>query len=238
MLFFLLLACNSQEPQKQQSKKVDVKLHPEVPGNVEIPISEMSEVVPESIDWNEGTKKRVWSLFHLIETPCAAEKGSMLSSLKKGTCTASVLLKKRALNNLDLGDDALIDMLTVSDSWFPDALQGKSTVTLELWVDEPILAEERLLSQLKQLKDAQLRICVRTKSEERVQAYALPVGQEVSEISSLFIKNVNRVGACSSSLEKEVRSSPTWFVEGFRLRGFQSIRSIQRLISLSNKDKE
>ena len=238
MLLFLLLACNHQEPQKQQSKRVEVSLQPQAPGNVEISIAEMSEMIPESKDWDESTIKRVWSLFHLIQSPCATEKVSLLTSLKTKKCAASLLLKRRALNNLSLGDDALIDMLTVPDSWFPDAVQGKDNVTLELWIDEPVVAEERLLGQLKQLQDAQLRICVRTNALEKQQSYPLPVGQEVSEMEGLFIKNVKSLGGCSSSLSKEVRSAPTWFIEGFRLRGFQSSRSIQRLISLSKKDKE
>ena len=88
-----------------------------------------------------------------MQSPCATEKVSLLSSLKTKTCAASLMLKRRALHNLTLGDDALIDMLTVPDSWFPDAAQGKDNVTLELWIDEPILAEERLLRHLKQIQE-------------------------------------------------------------------------------------
>ena len=238
MLFIFLLACNRQEPQMQQSKRVDVNLQPDIPGDIEISISEFNDVIPESKDWETSQKKRIWSLLHLIESPCESENRSLLSSLKTGLCPASILLKERALRNVDLDDNALIDVLTVPDSWYPDAQQGKQKVTVELWIDEPILAKEKLLSHLKQIRDAQLRVCVRTNVEERIRDYPLPIGQEVSEIDSLLFKNVKNISNCSSSLSEKVRSSPTWFVEGFRLRGFQSIRSIQRLISLSKQDKE
>ena len=238
MLLFFLLACTRQEPQMPQSKRVDVKLEPDVPGDIEISISELQDVLPASKDWDEAKRKRVWSLFHLIGSPCSSQEGSLLSSLKSGTCDASLILKKRAIRNLDLDDEALIDLITVPDSWFPDAQQGQDTVTVELWIDVPVLAEERLLSQLKELHDAQLRICSRSNGLEKVQGNSLPVGQEVSDIEDLFNKNVKKGGTCSPSLSEKVRSSPTWFVEGFRLRGFQSIRSIQRLISLSKQDKK
>ena len=238
MLFIFLLACNRQEPQIQQSKRVDVKLQPEIPGDIEVSISELHKVIPESKEWSESQKKRMWSLFHMIESPCASEKGSMLSSLKAGECAASILFKERALRNMSLDDDLLIDLLTVPDSWYPNALQGQKKVTVELWIDEPIIAKERLLSHLKQLDGADLRICVRSKGEEKLRDHPLPIGHEMSDIESLFIKNVKNRETCSSSLSEKVRSSPTWFVEGFRLRGFQSIRSIQRLISFSKQDKE
>lgn len=238
MLFIFLLACNRQEPQMQQSKRVDVKLQPDVPGDIEFVVSDLDKVIPETAALDASQKKRVWSLFHLIQSPCESENSSLLRSLKTDSCPASILLKKRALKNMHLSDDSLIDLLTVPDSWFPDAQQGKRTVTLELWIDNPILAKERLLSHLKQIHNAQLRICVRTNVVEMVRGHPLPIGQEVSEIESLETKNDKITNACSSSLSEKVRSSPTWFVEGFRLRGFQSIRSIQRLISLSKQDKE
>ena len=237
MLFLFWAACNTPEPQKQQSKRVDVSLQPDIPGDIEIPIAEFDKIIPEGRDWKDSQKQRIWSLLHLIENPCESQSGSVLSSLKSGTCDASLLLKERALKNVHLDDDALIDVLTVPDFWYPQAEQGKKKVTVELWIDKPVIAKEKLLSHVQQLSDAQLRICIRGNAKESVREYPLPVGQDVSDIDLLLNKNVNKLGDCSTSLSKNVRSSPTWFVEGFRLRGFQSARSIQRLITLSNQDK-
>ena len=238
MLLFFFLACNRQEPQLLQSKRVDVSLQPELPGNVELSILELDTLFPESALWDKEKKERLWSLLHLIKSPCEAEKGSLLMSLKKGSCSASVRLKDRALRNLHLDDDGLIEQLTVPDSWYPDAHQEKNNVIVELWVDEPIRAKERLLVQLKELNNAHLRICSRSNLEEKVRDVLLPVSQDVSDIQSIMVRGEENDVRCSSSLSKKVRSSPTWFVDGFRLRGFQSTHSIQRLISLSRQEKK
>ena len=42
---------------------------------------------------------------------------------------------------------------------------------------------------------------------------------------------------CSAALVPAIRSSPTWFVEGFRLRGHQSVHAIQRLIDYAQLDR-
>ena len=239
MLVFFLFACSfDQKPQSKASKRVDVQLQPELPGKVEVPLESLSQLIPASKDLGLEKQKRLWSLLHLINSPCEAESGSVLLSLKEGTCTGSAILQKRALRYLEKNDDELIDALTVPDSWFSHAEQGEEYVTVELWIEEEFAAQDQVLSRLKQIHDARLRICIRDSYQVKQDGLLLPVGQELSEISSLYSQNVNGEVRCSDQLSQHVRSSPTWFIDGFRLRGLQSVGSIQRLILLSQKDRK
>ena len=139
-LLFFLLACESPKPTKQ-SQKVDVSFAPEIPGGVEVPLSELSKIIPSTASFSEEQKKRLWSALHLIPNPCALEKESLLVSLKTESCPASNTLLERALLNFSKTDNELLEVLTVPDRWFSHAKRGDDRVMVELWIEEGISVE-------------------------------------------------------------------------------------------------
>jgi hypothetical protein len=235
-LSFLFLSCEESKP-KIQSQKVDVALDPEAPGGIEVPLSELARIVPRVSTFSEEQQKRLWSALHLIQNPCSEKQESLLSSLQNKSCPASHLLLERALLNFSKSDDELLNVLTVPDLWFAEAKQGEEKVVVELWLESASATQELVMERLQHLSGARLRICEISTQKEKLSNQSLPIGQKVSMGLLLETADVKIEGACSSALVQAVRSSPTWFIEGFRLRGLQSAHSIQRLISLSNQDK-
>jgi len=232
-------ACQEQpKPQsKPVTKKVSVSLDPKHPGDIEIPLEKIETLIPQAKTLSPKEKERLWSVLHLTFSPCEHEESkSILMSLKKNDCEGSHILLQRALRNLTSTDEVLIETTTVSDFWFKKAQQKNTHTTVELWMDEETPALSLIEESLKGLHSASLRICIRKKNIEILNNEPLPLGQKLTEVLHEGLNNA-KLDSCSSNIDVAVRASPTWFIEGFRLRGLQSTTSIQRLISLSNQDR-
>lgn len=236
---FFLLCCTQNTEQriekKASSQKVHVSLESEIGGDIEVSFEQFLIQIPQTKKLSEEEQRKLWSILHLIQSPCAFQTGSVLSSLQSNTCEASDLILQRALVNISLSNEQLVDKLTYPDFWFSHAKQGQEKVVVELWISEDSPVWQLLDSHLHTLQNATLRVCITETQRELIDNYPLPIGQNLSDLLGEIVKNDTIISRCSSHLLNEVRSSPTWFVDGFRLRGFQSVNSIQRLINLSHQ---
>lgn len=238
-LLFFLCCTQSPKPSQEQStipKKVHVSLEPESGGNIEIPFEQFIRIVPEASSLEIENQRKVWSILHLLQSPCSFESGSLLSSLQAKRCDASVRIMRSAIHNVNLPDKELVELLTFPDFWFSQAMQTKEGVVVELWMNEHTPLWDMLDEHLQSLKNANLRICLKESRQEKIVDLPLPIGRKMSDILNENSRNDTITTRCSSELAKEVRSSPTWFVNGFRLRGLQSVHAIQRLINISTQD--
>ena len=241
MFWIFCLSCSSQRDvvvqQSKPSQKVQVDLDPKIGGDIEVSFDDLDSVVTGIQDFTDVQKQKLWSILHLIQSPCSIETLSVLSSIQKGSCLKSQQIANRAIQNIDKPDQILVDLLTFPDFWFSAAKQGENQVCVELWLEKRSLDWSQLEANLNILKNAQLRICDIDTHKEILSNQTLPLGQNMSLKMLVTVKNDSNTSSCSSELAQEVRSSPTWFVEGFRLRGLQSAIAIQRLIDFSLQDK-
>jgi len=240
MFYHSFLACQEEvrtQESKPVSQKITVSLKPQMGGEVKIPLRELKNLIPQAVRLTDIQKERLWSVLHLMVSPCESEDmQSVLFSLKEKKCKGSNILLQRALRNINADDKVLLEETTVSDFWFADAQQGKEFVTVELWMDVNSPAEELIEKTLNKLHSANVRVCLRTQRYQIIDNKSLPYGHKLSDSMPVELKDA-KLDSCSTAIDAAVRSSPTWFVEGFRLRGLQSSTSIQRLISLSNQDR-
>ncbi|MEC7984489.1 MAG: hypothetical protein VX278_04960 [Myxococcota bacterium] len=246
-MIWLFLACNQVDEEPPTSKRVEVQFPFEVlPKVEEISLEELSTIEPSINLLSTEQKPRIRGLVNLLSGPCeeCADRSLAQCVIDTPKCSAAKRLLTRAIKNVDKGSKELVELCSFGDYWFPQALQMQEEVTVELWIDPNAPGKDLIWERLQRLKDAKLRICVRSQNIAHDLGFLpLKSGHKVTDKGAgnfewehiIDMDLINQ--KCSSALAPKVRSTPTWFVEGFRLRGHQSAAAIQRLIENAQLDR-
>ncbi len=161
--------------------------------------------------------------------------------------------------------DAIRDAVTYNDDWVFDDTRAKTgSVDVEVWIDPASPSTPEALTRISQVSEAlgdipvqfHLRVLWDDEDVERPAALALLAAEEQSS-GLAFLRDP--VGAIPDPVRfeerqgedtlgerlraeqaiaraKGVRSAPTWFVEGYRLRGLQGEQNISHVITLAWMD--
>ena len=200
----------------------------------------------------EQEELKLFPILQLIHSSCASvwdDKGSIAQGLVHPACTDSndkALLQNisRQLEEQKLVKD-IISSLALSGPYFKQRDQDKS---IEVWLstENPNLSDvvERIVElpveyvyfylygegPHKQLP-SYFRVNLNTRNRQKMSEWLasdVKIGQFVSIVD---VRSSAATSVAQNQIQAEkfgVRSSPTWFVQGYRLRGLQSIRQIER----------
>ena len=199
-------------------------------------------------------QEKLLPMLQLMRSSCATiweQKGSIAQGLILPDCLArskdSALVRRMSRDlapesNRSVED--IVSSLALTGPYFQERDQGQA---IEVWlsVEKPFLSE--VIGRAIQLSANQLHFYfwgeqehpqlgshfVLNLSEENRQKLTKWVagGAKIEQFVSMIEPNVIASSMTQNQKSRSdvgVRSSPTWFVKGYRLRGLQSVRQIER----------
>jgi len=254
-----LFACKEEPVKKTKPKSVPVTVElgkPPTPVEQIVELSEMLGLFQE-LKVSSEYQNKMAGVVNLLRSACpdswVQEKSLIQSVLGNTSCDQDKILLKQALQLLEMGVevDKIISSLALPGPHFQERDHNE---TLELWLDSESNILGNVIERIIELQDVQ--IIFRFYGKETVVAeqfnelgnvkFNEKIGQKltlwldgerkIEHLIAILKPNSEPIKSASSVSKNNekvttfgVRSSPTWFVKGYRLRGLQSAKQIRRI---------
>ena len=214
----------------------------------------------ETLD--QQKRKAFTGIVNLVPSPCQQEAPNSLAESmadKTKSCGPIPGLSDRAIKLLVAGKsmESIIDALTYPDVWFEREMNAERPI-VELWFHSEAPALLQSLARVRELSSSEVRfqpidasarsealwelggVCLPAARQEAVESDGPPT----FDASLAFLKahrctDGDRDGFAQAVAQNKLlsetmgmRSTPTWYINGYRLRGLQSRSQIQRLVDL------
>lgn len=225
--------------------------------------AQLLAVYPDLSLLDEMPQAAVVGVLNLVSAPCepCADSLAVCALTPPVGCENVPVLVDRAAAVAAQGGDpnAIRDAVTYNDAWIPDETRAVTgSVDVEVWIDPSAPTTPMALARMREVTAAlgevparfHLRVLWDEDEEDELPA-ALALLSAVEQSAGLaFLADpagaepVKDAAGLAERLRAEqmiarskgVRSAPTWFVEGYRLRGLQGEQNISHFIKLSWMD--
>lgn len=181
-------------------------------------------------------------------TPCWEQRRSIAACLQLGVCPnlSGLLQRTRRLAAAGHGAEDLVRATSYGDIWVPEAA-GAATgpVRVELWIDPDDAFSAEAFAIAERIAALPSAPSVTVFAFERASTSGPRRGIPGAKVDFLQMRSalVTIVPARGSDTRdaaaaRGVRSSPTWFVHGYRLRGMQSNDALALVLRREIDDRQ
>jgi hypothetical protein len=198
-------------------------------------------------------------IVNMIRSPCVdswnAELTLAQSLVKPEKCLQDHTILNKIYSDLLLKQpvETIISSLAMPGPYFKER---DSEEVIEIWIDSETVVFKQIIERLVQLPTHNVRFHVHGPETQLVkQLHSLNViklSTEAVQSMQIWLKSGKKIESLLSQLNRfsvqssnsssftknnnslelfGIRSSPTWFIKGYRLRGLQSSKQIKRIFS-------
>ncbi|MEL6346898.1 MAG: hypothetical protein AAFV53_27545 [Myxococcota bacterium] len=218
--------------------------------------AEMLAVFPELTALPDLARSAVIGSVNLVPAPCEpcwddeTTLGACAVQQLQGCENIATLVRRaigigEALKDPTVEYRRIIEALSYADVWIPDdtAVHTPAVVDVEVWIDPDDPGAAKTLDRIAELRAAETpAVMFHIRAFGEGDAAKTLAGAADKDAWLRGYVSGKDAGGVAGSLDldvirtKKVRNTPTWFIEGYRLRGLQSVRSITHLIEKEAED--